>query len=56
MSKINELFNKDLRVINMGLESFYNDLKKQEIPVTHVAWKPVAGGNKKLSSLLSRLK
>lgn len=56
MSKINELFNKELKVVNMGLESFYKDLKEQKVPVTHVNWRPAAGGNKKLSSLLSRLK
>ncbi len=56
MSKINELFKTDLKVINIGLESFYSDLKKQEVPVVHVNWRPTAGGNKKLASLLSRLK
>ena len=56
MSKINELFNKKLKVVNIGLESFYTDLKKQEVPVIHVDWRPSAGGNKKLASLLSRLK
>ena len=56
MSKVNELFNKELKVINIGLESFYNDLKVQEFSVIHVDWRPSAGGNKKLSSLLSRLK
>lgn len=56
MSKINELFKTDLKVVNIGLESFYGDLKKQEVPVIHVNWRPTAGGNKKLASLLSRLK
>lgn len=56
MNKINELFNKDLKVINMGLESFYKDLKSQKVKVTHVDWRPTAGGNKKMASLLSRLK
>lgn len=56
MTKINELFNKELKVINIGLESFYNDLKKQKVPVVHVDWRPVAGGNKKMASLLSKLK
>ena len=56
MSKVNELFKTDLKVINIGLESFYSDLKEQEVPVIHVNWRPVAGGNKKLASLLSRLK
>lgn len=56
MSKINELFNKEVKVINIGLESFYNDLKKQKVSTIHVNWRPAAGGNKKLASLLSRLK
>ena len=56
MSKVNDLFTKELRVINVGLESFYKDLKTQEIKAIHVDWRPTAGGNKKLSSLLSRLK
>jgi hypothetical protein len=56
MTKVNELFNKELKIINMGLDSFYTDLKQQKIKAIHVDWKPVAGGNKKLSSLLSKLK
>ena len=56
MSKVNELFNKELKVVNIGLESFYKDLKSQKIKAIHVDWRPSAGGNKKLSSLLSRLR
>ena len=56
MSKINELFGKDLKIINMGLESFANDLRDQEIETVHMNWKPPAGGNKKMMSLLSKLK
>ena len=56
MSKINELFGKELKVINMGLESFYKDLKEQNVKVIHMNWRPLAGGNKKMASLLSRLK
>ncbi len=44
MSKINDLFNKDLKVVNIGLESFYKDLKKQNVEVTHVSWRPTIGG------------
>lgn len=54
--KVNELFKQDLKVINMGLRSFAKDLKSQDVPVIHVDWRPVAGGNKKMASLLSRLK
>lgn len=53
---VNELFKKDLKVVNMGLESFFEDLQGQEVPVVHVQWKPSAGGNKKMASLLGKLK
>jgi hypothetical protein len=56
MSKINELFNKDLKVINMGLESFHKDLKSQKVESLQMNWRPVAGGNEKMRSLLERLK
>ncbi|MGI5998534.1 MAG: fdrA domain protein [Lutispora sp.] len=54
--KVNELFKEELKVINMGLGSFANDLKSQDVAVIHVDWRPVAGGNKKMASLLSKLK
>ncbi len=56
MSKINELFQKELKVINMGLESFQKDLKNQEVEALQMNWRPVAGGNPKLRALLDRLK
>lgn len=55
MSKINELFSKNLKVINLGLESFSKDLKSQKITVVNVQWRPVAGGNKKLASILEQI-
>lgn len=53
---VNDLFKKDLKVINMGLKSFYTDLKSQNVQVVQVNWKPRAGGNKKMVSLLNKLK
>ncbi|MGB4594777.1 MAG: hypothetical protein WBI14_02595 [Anaerolineaceae bacterium] len=53
---INELFKQELKVINMGLKSFYADLKSQNVQAVHVNWKPRAGGSKKMASLLDRLK
>lgn len=44
MSKLNELFAKELHVVNFGIESFYQDLVSQKQPAVHVDWKPVAGG------------
>ena len=37
---INDLFSKELKVINIGLESFYNDIKKTGTDVVQVDWKP----------------
>ncbi|MCD6436011.1 MAG: fdrA domain protein [Clostridiales bacterium] len=56
MSKVNELFKKEISVVNIGLESFYDELKLQNVKAIHVDWRPPAGGNKKMGSLLSRLK
>ncbi len=35
---------KSLKVINVGLKSFYEDLKAQGVPAVHVDWKPPLGG------------
>ena len=56
MSKINKLFNSNLQVINMGLESFSKDLKNQKVQVIHMNWRPPAGGNEKMMELLQKLK
>ncbi len=48
MTKINELFQEELKIINMGLQSFNENLKKQNIKTVQVNWKPPAGGNKKM--------
>ncbi len=53
---VSELFKKELKVINVGLKSFYTDLKTQDVQAVQVNWKPRAGGNKKMASLLDRLK
>ena len=56
MTKINELFQEELKIINMGLESFSENLKKQNVKTVQVDWKPPARGNKKMLSLLDKLK
>jgi len=47
---------QELMAINVGLESFAEDLVKQEVPTVHVEWKPPAGGNEKLAAILERMK
>jgi FdrA protein len=55
VKKISELFTKELVVINMGLDSFADNLRKEEVKVLQMDWKPPAGGNERLISLLERL-
>lgn len=56
MAKLNEFFGKELKVINMGLDSFSEDLKSQQVETLQMDWRPPAGGNVRLASLLNRLK
>lgn len=55
MSKLNELFNKKLNVINVGIESFKDDLQTQNVEVTHLVWTPPGRGNPELIAALERL-
>ena len=43
------------RVINLGLESFADDLKTAGAAVVHVAWTPPARGDVRLAGLLAKL-
>jgi FdrA protein len=45
-----------LAAINVGLESFAENLQLQGTPVIQVDWRPPAGGNEKLMSILERMK
>lgn len=56
MHQLNQLFKKELKVINMGLESFHNDLKHQKVDCVQMDWRPRAGGNPKMIALLNKLK
>ncbi len=55
VGKITSLFENDLNVINMGLESFSETLQEQGVQSTHVVWSPPAGGNPKLIDALDFL-
>jgi FdrA protein len=50
------MLNDPLSAINVGLESFAESLTAQETPVVHVDWRPPAGGNEELMSILERMK
>ncbi|MBI1724456.1 MAG: hypothetical protein HYR52_02325 [Candidatus Tectomicrobia bacterium] len=44
-----------LRVVNIGLELFAEELRAEGVEVVHVDWQPPAGGNPRLAGLLERL-
>jgi FdrA protein len=44
-----------LRVINIGLESFADDLRAEGVAVIQLDWRPPAGGDARLASLLASL-
>jgi hypothetical protein len=45
----------ELRVINLGLESFAETLAALGVPALHVQWTPPAGGDPERARLLSLL-
>ncbi len=49
------LLGRPLKVINVGLEAFAQDLERQGTAVVRVDWRPPAGGDPKLADLLSKL-
>ena len=49
------VLNSQLRVINVGLASFANELSTRSVPVVSVEWLPPAGGNVELVALLAKL-
>ena len=44
-----------LQVINIGLERFAEDLRAQGVAVIQLDWRPPAGGNARLASLLASM-
>ena len=52
---IQDLFSRELRVVNLGLSSFAETLKTTGTPVIDLDWRPAAGGDTELADLLDRL-
>jgi hypothetical protein len=53
-SRVNELFEQDLSVINLGLASFADNLRLAGAKAVQVDWKPSCGGDPKLLAALDR--
>lgn len=46
---------ESLQVINIGLDSFADDLRAQGVAVVALDWRPPAGGNPRVAALLAAL-
>jgi hypothetical protein len=55
MAKRESIIGKEIRVINVGIPSFADDLESQGVKVERVAWKPPAGGDAKMLKILDKL-
>lgn len=55
MDKIQSLFSMPLQVANIGVETFFETLQVQHIDSVQVDWRPPAGGDLVLMSLIEQL-
>jgi len=54
-TKIDEMLQKPLIVINLGLKKFAESLEEQKVEVIQVDWIPPAGGDKEMMDLLEQI-
>jgi uncharacterized UPF0146 family protein len=52
---LKDFFGKKVKVINLGIASFADDLRQQGVETIHTDWRPPAGGNKKIQALLDKV-
>jgi len=50
-----KLLQSEVRVVNIGLRNFADDLEARKTPVVHVEWSPPAVSDPRIASLLSKL-
>jgi len=55
LSSTDELLQKPIVVINLGLKKFAESLEEQQVEVVQVDWVPPAGGDKAMMDLLDQL-
>ena len=55
MEKILNLFTSELKVINIGLELFKDELKAQGVKVAHVVWRPLPKLEKEYEDILQKI-
>jgi hypothetical protein len=55
MDKINELLQKTITVINIGVHQFADSLEQQGVDVVQIDWVPPAGGDREMVDLLDKI-
>lgn len=55
LENIISLFSQELQVINMGLASFAENLRENNVTVVDLDWSPPAGGDEELISILDSI-
>jgi FdrA protein len=50
-----ELFQQQLKIINVGADYFAQALRQQGVDVEQVDWRPPAGGDPELAALLKKM-
>jgi hypothetical protein len=55
MTTVGDLLASDLKIVNVGIESFAVQLERLGVAVIHVRWSPPAGGNPRTAALLAAL-
>lgn len=54
-TRIKDLLNEPMVVVNLGLKKFAESLEKQDVDAVQVDWAPPAGGDKEMMDLLDEL-
>jgi FdrA protein len=54
-SKKKTILTQKLKVVNIGISTFADDLRSQNVEVIHVDWKPPAGGDIEILKMLEKL-
>jgi len=55
VDKLLNFFSSNLKVVNIGLEIFKDDLELQNVPVVQVAWQPYPKLEKEYEDILSKI-
>ena len=53
--KKTNLLREQLKVVNIGISTFADDLQSQNVEVVNVNWKPPAGGDEEMIKLLEKV-